>query len=73
VRGTLLERLDRFVRDNEAEASIFSTAGDGGLMWGVSITWGREAPDSNMAGAQALGMHEELEESITQALEQAGC
>lgn len=67
----LLKRLDTFAKRQNASVVIVGQA-DPEYDWSVMITWGQEAPDSPMAGAQALGSADFLNEAIAQALTEAG-
>jgi hypothetical protein len=40
--------------------------------WVVALEWGREAPDSPMAGAAAYGMDSVAAAAVEQALREAG-
>jgi hypothetical protein len=63
----LLERLEKFTSKVDADVAIANNGAD----WLVSITWGQEAPDSPMAGAQALGCDASLSVALEQALTEA--
>jgi hypothetical protein len=39
--------------------------------WAASLTWGREAPDSPMVSAQALGIGEVIREALQQVIDEA--
>lgn len=43
-----------------------------GDTWMVGMEWGREAPDSDMAGAAAYGLRDTLESALSAALEDSG-
>jgi hypothetical protein len=64
----LTRRLESFANDREGDLAI----GFANSQWSVALTWGREAPDSPMAGAQALGSGSLLEDALLQVADQAG-
>lgn len=73
MTGDLIQRLERFTRERNAQVSIMRPKGVlQPPVWAVELLWGQEAPDSPMAGAAAYGMDEDLDVAITQALEEAG-
>lgn len=69
VEGTGLTRtLDAWAKYVDASVSIART--DEGE-WLVMMNFGREAPDSPMAGGSALGADDSLTKAIEQALSDA--
>jgi hypothetical protein len=41
-------------------------------VWMIGMEWGREAPDSNMAGAAAYGLQDKFEDALNQVVGEAG-
>lgn len=67
--GALMAGLVKFAAENEGNLGIVFGAPSN--EWSVSLTWGREAPDSPMAGAQALGAAPSLQEALAQVAGEA--
>lgn len=63
----IVKALETFANERGGDLAIGFQNG----CWSVALTWGREAPDSPMAGAQALGSGPFLEEALIQVAEQA--
>jgi hypothetical protein len=75
--GELLERLETFAKEQGASVAVIGDLivpkeTDPYYEWSVSIVWGRESPNSEMAGAHAIGADTFLKEAIEQALTEAG-
>lgn len=66
--GEALERLTRFLDGYAGEPVAFSLRVDAGEA-SVAIEWGREAPDSPMAGAAAYGSADTTADAVHQALD----
>lgn len=63
----ILTALETFAKERDGDLAIGYGKGE----WSVALTWGREAPDSPMAGAQALGSAAVLEDALLQVAQQA--
>lgn len=63
----IVKALETFANERGGDLAIGFQNG----CWSVALTWGREAPDSPMAGAQALGSGPFLEEALIQVAEEA--
>ncbi len=63
----IVKALEAFAKERGGDLAISFQNGS----WSVALTWGREAPDSPMAGAQALGSAPFLEEALIQVVEEA--
>lgn len=62
-------KLAAFCHENEG---IFTLAfSNNSLSWSSTLTWGREAPDSPMAAAQALGEGASPNDAIDQVVKEA--
>jgi len=59
----IVERL----AESGGSLAVFYADGE----WVVSVRWGREAKDSPMVGAEALGLGATAEEALGAAMEQA--
>jgi hypothetical protein len=69
----VLSRLDRFAHEADAQVTIARHPGnEPAVRWSIEAVWGREAPDSDMAGAAAYGTGTAARIAITQAVEEAG-
>lgn len=71
VPAGLGDSLLAFIQHHADEAIALSLVVDEAGDASISITWGREAPDSPMAAAQALGYGATLQEAIEGALGEA--
>lgn len=69
---TLLSRLSAHMIDNQAPVALHAERSMGELEFAAASEWGREAPDSPMAGAGAYGIGDTLEAAIEMMLTQAG-
>lgn len=68
--GELLERLAKYVSD-QGSGSIALGPDQNNEEWSISVVFGREAPDSPMAGGAAHGIGT-LEEAVEQAAKDCG-
>lgn len=60
-----LTQLLEFVKHQEDGGQV--TAAWDGAEWTLAVTWGKEAPDSDMAGAAAYGIAPTLQEAADKA------
>lgn len=63
----IITALETFAKERGGDLAIGYANGE----WSVALTWGREAPDSPMAGAQAIGSDMVLEAALRQVAEEA--
>jgi len=63
-----LEAIATFCHENEG---VFTLAAGEDGKWSSMLTWGREAPDSPMAAAQALGQGDSPVDAVYQVMEEA--
>jgi hypothetical protein len=66
--------LDVITRNLKQHGGTFAVSYDPALRqgWTVAVEWGREAPDSPMAGAAAYGVGDNALGAIQAALDEAG-
>lgn len=71
--GELLEKLSEYVEKQESGSVAIGYNKDrDGSRWLVSVVFGREAPDSDMAGGAAHGLSEDLGEALAHAAGECG-
>jgi hypothetical protein len=69
----MVKALEAFADEHDGELAIGFGLGPISKRagWSVSLTWGKEAPDSPMAAAQALGVGHTLEDALRKVAEEA--